>query len=342
MSLIPYDWRGMARADYVARRVQLRQVQYNSIGMNIGRIYRQTLGGLIWLPLAALWIRPVNAGPMVEDTFAVLKTRTGTYTNVTVTTKTKDWIFILHSAGMVNIKIQDLPLDAQQKLGYAAIPAPPPPEPVKATNNISKDHSPAKPTVPNVTAHTGTTSPHKKSVLARIKDLINDRWQKLRTYQRAETPRIPANRAVFFVFLGISVLFYLFFCNCCRLICRKANVTPGILAWLPGLQLLPLLSAAKMSLLWFLVFLAPGLAIFLAKFLPAFSIFLIPVCLFVQFIAQIIWSVNIVRARGKSMWVALFLILPFTNLFAFLYLAFSSDTPIEVKSAPDIMVLGTS
>jgi hypothetical protein len=44
----------------------------------------------------------------------------------------------------------------------------------------------------------------------------------------------------------------------------------------------------------------------------------------VNIIAQILWCVKIVQARGKSVWVTILLILPVTNLFAFLYLAFSS------------------
>ena len=46
------------------------------------------------------------------------------YTNVTVTTKAKNYIFILHAGGMTSLKVAELPPDLQQKLGYAAATAP--------------------------------------------------------------------------------------------------------------------------------------------------------------------------------------------------------------------------
>ena len=46
------------------------------------------------------------------------------YTNVTVTTKAKNYIFILHAAGMASIKVAELSADLQQQLGYGAAPAP--------------------------------------------------------------------------------------------------------------------------------------------------------------------------------------------------------------------------
>ena len=41
-------------------------------------------------------------------------------------------------------------------------------------------------------------------------------------------------------------------------------------------------------------------------------------------VPQILWSLKIAKARGKSVWVGVLLLLPVTNLFAFLYLAFSN------------------
>ena len=38
---------------------------------------------------------------------------------------------------------------------------------------------------------------------------------------------------------------------------------------------------------------------------------------------QVLWCFNIAKARGKSVWVGVLLLLPITSLFAFLYLAFS-------------------
>jgi hypothetical protein len=49
---------------------------------------------------------------------------------------------------------------------------------------------------------------------------------------------------------------------------------------------------------------------------------LIPV---LNLVVQVLWCIKIVGARGKHVVWAILLILPLVNLFAFLYLAFSSD-----------------
>jgi len=109
--------------------------------------------------------------------------------------------------------------------------------------------------------------------------------------------------------VGIVVLMYLFFCYCSMMICRKAHTSPGILVWIPGLQMIPLLRAAGMSGVWFLAYLVPV----------------------VNLIAQFIWYVKIVKARGKGPILVLWLVLPLTSPFAFLYLAFSEAAPIRLE-----------
>src|ERR1041385_6081575 len=75
-------------------------------------------------------------------------------------------------------------------------------------------------------------------------------------------------------------LFYVLLCYCGMLICEKTGHPPGPLVWIPVLQLIPLLRAAGMSPAWLLAFLVP----------------------FLNIIAQIVWSMNIARARGTSAW----------------------------------------
>ena len=114
--------------------------------------------------------------------------------------------------------------------------------------------------------------------------------------------------------LGAFALLYLFFCNCCRQICRKAGKPGGALVWLPWLQQIPMLRAAGMSGGWIL-----------ASVLP-------PVWLLVY----IVWCFKIARARDKGSVVGLFLLLPGLQVFAFLHLAWSSGqgdpTPEERES----------
>jgi apolipoprotein N-acyltransferase len=101
------------------------------------------------------------------------------------------------------------------------------------------------------------------------------------------------------------------------LICRKAGHPAGLLVWLPALQIFPLLRAAGMSGWWFL-----------AYFVPVLNV--VPV---------ILWPLKIAKARGKSVWVGVLLLLPATNLFAFLYLAFSDSAPRADDESPEPKVM---
>src|SRR5215471_2530409 len=78
---------------------------------------------LVWLVLAAFLTLPLGARALTEEAFDVLQIGTKTYKNVTVTTKAHDYIFILHSAGMANIKVSDLTPTLKEKLGYSALAA---------------------------------------------------------------------------------------------------------------------------------------------------------------------------------------------------------------------------
>jgi len=125
------------------------------------------------------------------------------------------------------------------------------------------------------------------------------------------------------ILLAVMLAGYLFFCYCLKLICEKAGHRPGGLVWIPILQMIPMLQAAGMSGWWLLAFLVPGL----------------------NLVAHILWSIKIVQARRKNLWVSLLLILPVTNLAAFLYLAFSSaaesddeeNTPTRISITPPVL-----
>jgi hypothetical protein len=49
------------------------------------------------------------------------------------------------------------------------------------------------------------------------------------------------------VFLVIGLGLYLFFCYCCKRVCEKAGHNPGVLIWIPIVQLIPLLRVAGMA-----------------------------------------------------------------------------------------------
>ena len=122
--------------------------------------------------------------------------------------------------------------------------------------------------------------------------------------------------------LAGAVIIYLLVCACMKLICLNAGSKPGLMIWFPVLQMFSLLRAAKMSAWWFVAFLIP----------------------LVNFVAHIVWCIKISKACGKGTLVALLLILPGTNLLAFLYLAVSkgNSQPVEevVPLQRHTMVLG--
>ena len=120
---------------------------------------------------------------------------------------------------------------------------------------------------------------------------------------------------IFYGLIAAIILSYLSFSSLCRSICMKAAIPPRQLIpliWLPLLKQIPMLKAAGMSPAWILTNLVPGLVL----------------------VTYVVWSFKITKARGKNAAVAVFLLLPVTNLFAFLYLAMSGDTAGEKPSPP--------
>jgi len=227
------------------------------------------------------------------------------YTNVTVTTKAKNYIFIYHSTGMENIKVADLPEEIRNELGYI-------PEPTKKEK----------------------ASAWAKGKLADLK-LSDINFREVRNAQMAQQllkeqsaiafEKVRAlDRKLCGAFLGGILLIHLLFCYCCLLICQKAGQEPGMLIWLPILQIFPLLRAARMSPAWAIV-----------------SLLILP-----ALIAPIVWCFKIAKARQKSPVVGFFLLLPPFNFFTFLYLAFADKVPTptvkEDRRTEHLMTLETA
>lgn len=222
-----------------------------------------------------------------EETFDVLQIGTQVYKNVTVTTKAKSYVFIHHSNGITNIKLAELPADVQVKLGY-----PDPTAPKVQTNAAAVW---AKNTLQKLPVQ------QIKAVEQQMTSKLSAReWQ-----QRLPFPVPPVTRNLIIAVAAILLGLYLFHCYCCKLICKKAGTEPGVLVWIPVLQLLPMLQAARMSRWWFLAYFCPVLNI----------------------VAQVLWSFKIADARNKSAVIGVFLLLPVLSLFAFLFLAFSDNLP---------------
>jgi hypothetical protein len=162
-----------------------------------------------------------------EHHYPVLQIGTQTYHNVTVTTKAKNYIFILHSQGMTNIRVAELSPQLRQELGYEVPHAGP-----KANSNWIKEaagwlESPAL-------GRTRAAAPGK-----------------------APFALPPLTLHFLLPFLGVALAIHLFLSYCCGLICKKTGNEPGALIWLPILQILPMLRAAGMSGWWLLAWIVP-------------------------------------------------------------------------------------
>ena len=119
----------------------------------------------------------------------------------------------------------------------------------------------------------------------------------------------PANNAVatgmglamMFVVFVVVLGFYLFYCYCAKRICEKCGTNPGVLIWIPIVQLIPLLEVAKMQV-WMII------------------LFFIPIANLV--VAVMMWA-KICTARGKSPWLVIMMFIPIVNIAFIPYLAFS-------------------
>lgn len=257
--------------------------------------------GLIGI-LAAVWFCTwLGTLAQAEETFPVLQIGSHTYTNVTVTTKAEGYIFIVHSTGMLNIKVVDLPPELQESLGYKAAAA------AKAKSNAPPAVALAQQTLAKV------QTPQVKAAEERMRVTWEQQAARLRSYKVEELKKALA------VIGGVMFLLFLFWSYCCKLVCEKSGTAPGFLVWVPLLQIYPLLRAAGMSGWWALAFALPGLNV----------------------LASVRWSLKIARVRGYGIILAILLILPVTNIFAFLFLAFSQGPTKsqEKQKVSEIMTL---
>jgi len=206
--------------------------------MKSRKVLHVSIGGWVWLATVILWTGLGSATAALEQSFDVLQVGTQVYSNVTVTTKSKTYVFILHSTGMTNIRVADLPQDVQQKLGYAA-----------AEDQISqmKPGAWAKKTIAKL------ESPQVKGVGSELIRAWREGITSTNLQLHESTPESLA-----LVGCGLLAL-YLFFCYCCLLICQKTAGRPGILVLIPILQAIPLFGAAGMSGWWLVALFIPGL-----------------------------------------------------------------------------------
>lgn len=200
--------------------------------MNMKHRQNRTIGTILGLCLALLLIPRSHAA--ADETFALVETKTGVYSNVTVTTKSEDYIVIKHSMGLASLKVTELSPEVREELGYVA---------KKSKLNLGSM----------------TVTAKARSMVGAIPAAkIEEAWN---TYAPAGTPPLKLDARIIGMVLGAMVISYLFFCLCGALICQKAGRPAGILMWIPIVQFVPLFRAARMSPLWLLAMLIPLLNI---------------------------------------------------------------------------------
>lgn len=230
--------------------------------------------------LMAFWVFSVHA--VAQEAMPLLKTKTEDYANVTLISQTPTHVFVKHSRGMATIKRSNI--EAAALLALCS----------DGSNVISATVS---------DSNSAEASAQPEGTLIGLKQSPAEMFAALSTKW---SPVAISGKVVIAVLGGMFAL-YLFVCYCAKLICQKAGSEPGLLVWLPILQLFPLLRAAGLSGWWFIGFCLPVVSI----------------------LAHILWCIRICQARGKGGVAMFFLIFPVTYPLAFLYLAFSGSAKSE-------------
>ena len=259
---------------------------------------------LIILALAGFTLRAM------DEKFETFRAGTQVFSNATVLNKTRTDIFVQHDGGMSNVKVRDVDPDILRALGYEL-----PGDRVSTAKRIQTQ------IMTNVTQKLDE-SPQLKS--------LEERWQ---TDLQPKLP--PITKGLIVGLLGALFVGYLFFCYCCRRIVKKTGHRAGLLIWLPGVKMIPLFQAAGMSAWWyFFVWVLPGIVSRVAfhdlspgsgQAWVLFVSFQVAYLLAIL-VSFVIWAFKIVSALGKPPIWAVLLLLPLTNVIAFLYLAFSDST----------------
>ncbi len=205
--------------------------------MNVLKRGNQRHLGALAVMLLGLWMALGSVAAAPEESFDQLQIGTRTYKNVTITTKGKNYIMLLHSEGIASVRVAELTPELRQQLGYEA------PKPKGVSNNVNTW---AKQAVAKV------DSPEVKAIQ---QEILTRQWPGVGVIGTS-APNLWRFLAIV---LGIGFVCYLFSCYCYARICRRAGADPGALVWVPVLQVVPLLRAAGMSGWWLLGFMIPGL-----------------------------------------------------------------------------------
>ncbi|HLP78549.1 MAG TPA: hypothetical protein VK327_16715 [Candidatus Paceibacterota bacterium] len=169
------------------------------------------------------------ASTTTDQTLPLLQTKTATYTNVTITSKSAEHVFIVHSGGMTSLRVQELEPETKRALGY-----------------VVKEEKKSQPVV--VMA---------KQLVPELQSRIQPYEEKFRGSVPWTREQLQLSRNVIYGIIGCVVILNLFYSYCCHLICIKSKKAPNALVWFPVLKWIPLFRAAEMSAWWLLLMFLP-------------------------------------------------------------------------------------
>jgi hypothetical protein len=169
---------------------------------------------------------PIVAGES-ETVIPVLKTKNGTYTNVTITARSKTDVCLVHEGGVANVPYQDLTSETYALLDYV----PPPPKGEDYRILAGELTGAVQGWLGGVDGPDGAAGqPQSQSGLS---------------------------PTIWSIVGAAFLLLHLFFSYCFFLICKNAAYRPNFLIWLPVAQFVPLFRAAGMSGWWLLALFFP-------------------------------------------------------------------------------------
>jgi hypothetical protein len=170
-----------------------------------------------------------------EQTFDELTIGAQTYKNVTVTTKAKSYVMLMHSQGLANIRVADLSPELRQKFGYRS----------------AEEEKPKTKTAEVTKWAKQTFSSIKIDQVRAMESNFKQKWTEKSASGDLPMIKTITPQMMYGAAAAVLVL-WIIYCACLQTICKKAGKEPGFLVWLPFLQIFPILSAAKMSLAWIL------------------------------------------------------------------------------------------
>ncbi|HPO13066.1 MAG TPA: tetratricopeptide repeat protein [Candidatus Hydrogenedentes bacterium] len=123
------------------------------------------------------------------------------------------------------------------------------------------------------------------------------------TGSASDSPTEPSLTGIMLPLLLVVLAIYFLGCYLMKRICENAGTEPGVLIWIPILQIIPTMRAADMDFLWLI-----------AIFIPIVGTFIFTLVLWVK----------LCKACGKPAWFGILIFLPILDMFLVVYLALSS------------------